>query len=168
MHHNLLHSWMYGKMYGEKNNSIRQLKTTDNARVSIFLYITFGGQIWHFLPLSILPHIIKMKSNRNNTMLKSNTLKQWFSILVLEIHLPFYHLPFLRFRNFWNRVWFRFLVLESMGFDSKNRFLCCFRFFFDSCFLDWRNLISPWKYPSHNISFIWKKEKIHFYISDWF
>ncbi len=83
-----------------------------------------------------------------------------------------------RFRNFWNRVWFRFLVLESMGFDSKNRFLCCFRFFFDSCFLDWRNLISPWlqdiKVVESILLIIWsfickkKKKEIHFYSSDWF
>ncbi len=40
-----------------------------------FLYITFGGQIWHFLSLSILPHIIKMKYNRNNTKVKIKHFK---------------------------------------------------------------------------------------------
>ncbi len=42
---------MYEKMDGEKNNSIRQHKTTDNASVSFFLYITFevkSGTFSHF------------------------------------------------------------------------------------------------------------------------
>ncbi len=47
-----------------------------------------------------------------------------------------------RFRNFWNR--FRFLVPESMGFNSKNRLLTVvFDSFSILVFFDQRNLILP-------------------------
>lgn len=37
LHHNLLHSWMYGKMNGEKNNSIKLHEITDKVSV-YFIY----------------------------------------------------------------------------------------------------------------------------------
>ncbi len=60
----------------------------------------------------------------------------------------------LNVQHFWNRV--RFQVLESMGFDSKNRFLTVV---FDSCFFRSKepNLAMNAgykvhrKYPSHNM-----------------
>ncbi len=116
------------------------------------MFITYSTKQRFFLTFTKIIH------GKNISKIKVNLpiLFKWCVAEVASIRA-------VRFLHFWKS--------SPMGFYAKNRFLTVV---FDSCFLDRRNLISPWmqgiKVIESILLIIWRfigKKTIHFYSSDW-